>query len=471
MKQPDGNTQQPHDQSITLRRSSLSALGVFIKDYLTGESVPNEFWTHLGYSASEMRMDHWLDRVHPEDRDTARQLLEASSHSQLVQTRESYRIKGSDGEYRWVLSTGVVDEWLPDGTPRRYVGLDVDVTELHELQENLQNAQDVAEVRAMEAETLRTAGAVIASSLDTYDAVDRVLQQLEGLVRVDVALVFEKQKRSIVPVLVHDPPSESEQRAIEFFADKFGRTTLNDAMRSKTFEVFREPSSRSRFWMVVPLVFAAGSIGVLALSRSGGSEFVGHEIRFAMSIADFLTIAMKNARLYKQMSTIASTDHLTSVLTRFAFYEQAESTFTKLRTTRKPLSCIIMDIDHFKTINDSFGHIAGDQVLRDVAAIMQRNMRENDLLCRFGGEEFCALLPETGIDEARDVAERICAMIGSTVISRIDSAVTVSLGVASVSFERDKPITLDTLIQTADGALYVAKDGGRNRVEIAGQIA
>jgi len=471
MTSPEESTDNRSQDRVTLNSTTLSALGVFIKDFVTGETIPSAFWTRLGHTVSEMRGTNWLDYVHPEDREKAGGLQEATIFHHSSHIRESFRVRDAQGVYRWVLSSGVVEDWLPDGTPRRYIGLDVDVTELHELQESLQAAQEVAEVRALEAETLRTAGAVIASSLDTADAARRVLQQLEALIRIDVALIFEKKERSIAPILVRDPPTETEATAIDFFAGEFGQSTLNEVMRSKTLDVFREPAGPSRFWMVVPLVVAAGSIGILALSRSDGNEFAGHELRFAMSIGDFLAIAMKNARLYKRMATIASTDHLTEVLTRFAFFERAESLFSTLRDDAAAVACIIIDIDHFKRINDTHGHMAGDQVLRIAAHTMKANMRDDDLLCRFGGEEFCALLPRTGIDEARDVAERVCTAIGSLHITEIDGAVTVSIGVAGVSSSATSfgDSSLDGLIHRADTALYAAKERGRNRVAIADQ--
>lgn len=466
MKGLEENVHDPSQDRVYLRSSTLSALGIFIKDFVSGETIPSAFWTRMGHSVSEMQNFNWLEYVHPEDRQKAANLQEAAIFRQPSHLRESFRIRDAQGEYHWVLSTGVVEDWLPDGTPRLYVGLDVDVTELHELQESLQAAQDVAEVRAMEAETLRTAGAVIASSLDTSDAAHRVLQQLETLVRIDVALIFEKRERTVVPILVRDPPSEAEREAMEFFAGDFGQDTLNEVMRSKTLDVFREPARQSRFWMVVPLVIAAGSIGVLALSRSDGNEFAGHELRFAMSIGDFLAIAMKNARLYKRMSEIASTDHLTAVLTRFAFFERAEPLFSALRDGGEAVACVIMDIDHFKQINDNYGHMAGDQVLRMVAHTMSTKMRDDDLLCRFGGEEFCALLPRTGVVDARDVAERIRIAVSSMGFSEIAGAVTVSIGVAGVA-STTGDVSLDGLINSADTALYAAKERGRNRVEIA----
>jgi len=133
---------------------------------------------------------------------------------------------------------------------------------------------------------------------------------------------------------------------------------------------------------------------------------------------------------------------------------------------KTPLSLIMMDIDHFKNFNDSYGHLCGDQVLINVARLTMDNIRQLDLAARYGGEEFIILLPNTEITEARAVAERIRKSIEGARVECGQNAlgVTVSLGVAQFDPERD--MSNLNLIERADKAMYLSKEGGRNRISV-----
>ncbi len=453
---------KPSGDYITLRQNTLKGLGIFVKDFVSGEEYPSSFWTQLGYSVAEMSGEKWIEKVHPDDRETARRLYETGLHGSAASKRQSFRIIGTDGLYRWVLSAGVVDEWTEDGKPRRYVGLDVDISELHDLQENLRDAQALAESRAIEAETLRTAGAVIAASLDTADAVSRFLAELQNLVRSDLAIVFEHNNRVPTPILHKDAFSKRERAAIDFFGSEIGQNVLFETGRARAPGETTENSSSERRWLVVPIIFARDVIGWLALGRDGGSRFDGQEIRLAMSIGDFLAIAMHNSRLYERMSTLATTDQLTGLKTRHAFFAAAEPIYEEARGNGGVASCLVLDVDHFKRVNDTYGHLVGDRALRNVAETIKKNLRDNDIVCRFGGEEFCALLPNTNVVAAGEVAQRICEAGAEVVVDDFGRLLTVSIGVATAG-----DYSLDHLIHLADEALYLAKNNGRNRVEIA----
>ncbi len=167
----------------------------------------------------------------------------------------------------------------------------------------------------------------------------------------------------------------------------------------------------------------------------------------------------------KALRQMAMHDVLTGGLNRRAFFEAVEPAFQAARHGGQRLTCIMVDVDHFKSFNDQYGHAVGDQVLKAVAQILHGGVRSGDVLCRYGGEEFCMLMPQTGVDEAERVAERLRATIESTAAKGVRGAqgvqVTASFGIA----EFDKHETYEELIRDADRALYVAKDEGRNRVK------
>jgi len=161
----------------------------------------------------------------------------------------------------------------------------------------------------------------------------------------------------------------------------------------------------------------------------------------------------------QELKLLATRDPLTSCLNRRAFYEQFEHLFNSATRYGHPLSCVLVDIDHFKSVNDVHGHSAGDEVLRTVARVLNEVSRESDLVCRYGGEEFCVLLPHLDVHNACQAAERFREAIASAPTSHV--SVTASLGVSAVSLGAGDP---QKLLDQADQALYVAKRSGRNRV-------
>jgi diguanylate cyclase (GGDEF)-like protein len=176
-------------------------------------------------------------------------------------------------------------------------------------------------------------------------------------------------------------------------------------------------------------------------------------------------LVMTTTRLQGQLRLQASTDALTGVPNRRAFTERAELEFKRSRRNGSPLSVVLIDLDHFKKINDTHGHLGGDAVLKAVATKLARDMRCTDLFCRWGGEEFCALLPDTDAAGAQTMLDRLRAQVATLRFEHQghNLAATISVGIAQLAREDN---TLDQLIARADKALYTAKSAGRNRVEI-----
>ncbi|WP_134601339.1 GGDEF domain-containing protein [Pseudomonas aeruginosa] len=169
----------------------------------------------------------------------------------------------------------------------------------------------------------------------------------------------------------------------------------------------------------------------------------------------------------QELRLLASTDTLTGLHNRHSFLHQAELMLKAAERFRHPCVALMLDIDHFKNINDSHGHLTGDRALQRVAETLRQGLREVDLLGRLGGEEFAALLPEVSLDQALDVAERLRAGVEALRVSNPDGEplrMTVSIGVA---LRRDAGDDLESLLVRADSALYQAKSGGRNRTEYA----
>ena len=164
---------------------------------------------------------------------------------------------------------------------------------------------------------------------------------------------------------------------------------------------------------------------------------------------------------------MTTTDMMTRLKMKHFFYTMLLQRMAEAASAARPLSVVMIDIDHFKKFNDTYGHSCGDAVLKQVARLIQANIRGNDLAARYGGEEFCLLLPDADTDRARQAAERVRASIEETHTEYEGKslAVTVSLGVAQYDVTRD--VSGKSLIDRADKALYASKQTGRNRVTVA----
>jgi diguanylate cyclase (GGDEF)-like protein len=210
-----------------------------------------------------------------------------------------------------------------------------------------------------------------------------------------------------------------------------------------------------RFYAGVPLRTRDGfNIGTVCAIGLEPREFSPQQVDILANLARIVMDELELRRL-------ATQDSLTGILSRRAFKDEAGRLFGLARRHSQPLSCIVFDIDKFKSINDAFGHAAGDRVLHEAARTCQTGLRQTDLIGRLGGEEFAVLLPHTGKEAALEVAEKVRAAIGRL---RFDDMpiekVTASFGIAAL----DKSVTdLDGLIKHADEAMYEAKSGGRDR--------
>jgi diguanylate cyclase (GGDEF)-like protein len=171
-------------------------------------------------------------------------------------------------------------------------------------------------------------------------------------------------------------------------------------------------------------------------------------------------------RLFGGMQRMAERDALTGLANRRRFRAAGEREQRRSRRFGHPLAALMLDLDHFKQVNDRYGHGAGDDVLGEVARRIQATVREIDLAARYGGEEFAVLLPETSLDTAREVAERIrLAVMNAPAVTRQGPvAVTLSAGVAVLDRRGGD---FDALLEAADAALYQAKTAGRNQVAVA----
>jgi diguanylate cyclase (GGDEF)-like protein len=218
--------------------------------------------------------------------------------------------------------------------------------------------------------------------------------------------------------------------------------------------------SRILFIHVLPF-----PLGALPLQSEAVAAF-NMVVFFHALVLTVLFVALSKERLEREQRNHAQTDPLTGALNRRALMYRGARMLTRHQFESAPLCLLFLDLDHFKALNDRFGHSGGDDVLTKFVAVVHDSIRPSDFLFRLGGEEFCCLLPHTDTDQARTVAERIRQQVESATATVAGAAVkaTVSLGIASTeTFGYD----LDALMRRADTAVYAAKRQGRNQVVVA----
>jgi diguanylate cyclase (GGDEF)-like protein len=192
------------------------------------------------------------------------------------------------------------------------------------------------------------------------------------------------------------------------------------------------------------------------------------DIQLAVAISHQAALTIQRARLFenaRRLEQLATIDSLTGLYNRRHIFELGEHEFQRARRYNRPLSAIMLDIDDFKQVNDSYGHAIGDQVLRAVAACCHDNLREIDLMGRYGGDEFLVFLLENGLDETRHVAERLRRCLADLPMVTDGGAVRVTISLGAATLTADCP-SLTALLSDADAALYAAKKAGKNRVEV-----
>ena len=335
-------------------------------------------------------------------------------------------------------------------------------------------AMEHARRRAEESETLRKAGAAVTETLHHEEAVVRILEQLSQVISYDSASVQILDGNELEIIGGRGWENVSDVIGIRFPIPGDNPNTIVIQTgkpyllleADKAYKAFNNPPHNHILsWLGVPLMVQDRVIGLLAVDSSKPHHFTNENINLVAAFAEQVAIALENARLFTQTQTLAITDALTGVYNRRGLIELGEFEFARARRISRPFSVIMIDIDHFKRVNDHHGHAAGDEVLRALAQRCRVGSRTVDLVGRYGGEEFLILLPESSLESARLVAERLRQSLHNESIQTEAGPmrITISIGVAEMT-DTDN---LKSLIARADGALYEAKNSGRNRVVLA----
>ena len=343
------------------------------------------------------------------------------------------------------------------------------VEEMNEGQEFLQRMNE-------ELAILNMIATAVNSSLEVAQVLETAMMHIGALLNVDEVLIYWVSPAHDAFLLqAARPPTINIQAQPPLPLDE---GLLGRVMQSQRAETLNEAAlnldqrppqmgSLARCIIAVPLHIRTRLLGVLVLGRNSGRNFSVEDEKFLSSVGRVLAVAIENARLFMQAQEMSLADELTGLANRRMFNLQLAAELNQARISGARLCLMLFDLDFFKRINDRFGHLVGDEVLRAFAHAVQEELRDGDLFCRYGGEEFALIAPDISVTDAVSLATRIGHRIATNPFVLNDGtthALTVSIGIACIG----PGITTDEeLIAVADQALYSAKAHGRNRVEIA----
>ncbi len=471
-KKPFNNTDLNNEDFL----DALSKVGVFITDYETGECLTSRMWKEIPdiFSPGDEKQSY-LTHLHPDDRDKLARALEDLFYGRITNFNEIYRLRREDGSYRWVLSVGQTVKTGEDDRPALFVGADSDITELKETEEKLRESVKLERQRTKELETLRQIVSEISGSLDTEETIKNILKHLKRVIPYESCSLQLLKNGFLCIEGTEGFEDIPEIRTLRFrfpSPDSLSTRVIQENKPfltnnvSKDFPAFTQPREEKAIisWLGIPLISHGNVIGLVSMDGYRKNVFTRHHLELAEIIGDHISIAMENAMLHEQAFKLAMEDPLTCIGSRRRMDMEGRLMFDTALRNGTEISFVMMDIDHFKNINDKYGHNMGDVVLKNIARTCREEVRNTDLLARFGGEEFILIMASTDETMTLAAVERIREKIASLDHNPIGEKITISAGIYSaIPREEDQ---MKTFIKKADEALYRAKENGRNRTEI-----
>ena len=321
-----------------------------------------------------------------------------------------------------------------------------------------EHATKIAQHRAEELERLVSFGQALGRSLDFESIRVAVTQHLPTIADTDQVWVLVQQGRDWTAL--HSATRGDE---VSLTWDDFAEQLLASGPD-------RTPTSLVDRTIGFPLNVGGQTVGVFGVRPDDSGKMASERRHILEATAALLAVSVKNAQLFLEVRDNSVKDSLTGCFTRTHSLEIIDAELRRARRTQMPVTMIMFDLDHFKDVNDRYGHLCGDAVLTVVGKRMKEVLRGSDLKCRYGGEEFLVLLPETPLHGARRVADTLRREIAERPIAWAGEALTVT---ASFGLAQAMPgeVNVEGLIARTDQALYRAKDDGRNCVRIAADTA
>jgi len=328
-------------------------------------------------------------------------------------------------------------------------------------------------------EVLFELGKAITSTMQPQEVLRTMLKKTSELLQPTVwslTLLDDASNTLKYEILINDPSVDREKpipigEGLHGWVAKYGNAifTSENTIDGYTVPKHLEHLTKNFSMMIVPLKSKNKVLGTIHLQRSlrEKTPYTLDDLKILQTVGDYAAIAIENAKNFRKVEDLTIKDDLTCLANARQLHFLLDNEINRSQRYHKPFSMIFMDIDHFKKVNDTYGHIHGSQLLKEAAEVIQRSIRVVDHGARYGGDEFIVVLPETNKDEAYAIAERIRVAIEQNKFLERDGLAihfTASLGVATYPIDAD---TKDELIKMADHAMYDSKKTSRNRVTSA----
>jgi diguanylate cyclase (GGDEF)-like protein/PAS domain S-box-containing protein len=451
-----------------------AAVGVAEVEMATGRflTVNHRFCEMLGRTEEEMLATAFPVITHPEDLHLHEEKMALLLTGKIGHYSLEKRYLRKDGAVIWV-DIAVSPLWKPGAQPGRNMMVVEDITERKRVQEeNERHSKQLAALHETSVELM--------AELDLNTLLHFITRQALTLIGGTNCHCYLYRSESDLMELVAStgqelaPGKTIQQRGNGFVGHVWatGAPFLVNDYNSWPGRKREYDFLPSRALVGAPICWGKELLGIIDTMAHLPHQYTQKDLDVLSMFAAQAAIAIRNARLYNQIEQIAMTDELTGLLNRRGFFPQGEREVERAVRFNRPLAAVMLDIDHFKRVNDAHGHPAGDQVLQALASCFRQNTRGIDVVGRYGGEEFIVLLPETLLPEAIQIAERLRLAIEELAIPvcpangdspAVNVRITASAGIAVVLPDVR---TLNALIDLTDQSLYRAKASGRNRVVV-----
>ncbi|MBE9194970.1 diguanylate cyclase [Synechocystis sp. LEGE 06083] len=456
-------------------KNLVKALGEIVYSYNIVEDVIE--WqggveSILGYTPGEMgtSTEQWLTLIHSEDRASIENELNLIKDNHTNFFEKEYRLLAKSGQFIWVLDRGVTI-FDQDNTLLKIEGILADITVRKEAEESLRKTnaelilslnkladynQDILKINELN-EYLQTCH----RTQEIYEVVPHFLKML--FPDCNGAIFKIDQKNQLVTSILGWGETLSE----ELFS-------VTDCWSLRQNQVTSYPNTTHRphcshldsnvmASLCIPLVSMEKGRGLLVITSAKDTNFTENKKQIAIALAENISLALSNLELREILEFQSIRDSLTGLYNRHYWEEFLNREIDYVQRSQRPLGIIMLDLDYFKQFNDNNGHGAGDELLIEVARLFQDTIRKTDIACRYGGEEFLIILPDTSLQMATEIAERIRVKISEVCLhsqGKALSSITASFGVTCCTSAEAKC----ELLARADAALYQAKHEGRDRI-------
>ncbi|MES1026084.1 diguanylate cyclase [Gloeocapsa sp. BRSZ] len=481
-------------QDITARKQAVDALreseerwqlalrgnndGIWDWNVKTNQVFFSARWKEmLGYKEHEIadHLDEWTFRAHPDDIDWVKQVIQDHFAKKTPFYISEHRVLCKDGTYKWILDRGQA-LWDEAGKPVRMVGSFTDITHRKQAEAALQQANAQLKDSVDYLEQRNREIALFAEMSDIFQACFTV----EEACRAIATLMPQLFPKITGAVFLNNAPQNlftavttwgsASLTSHNFFAPddcwalRRGRSHFVDDTYSGLHCQHINHNLLPAESLCIPMMAQGEALGMLYLSSPESGQLTQVKQQLAIAVAERISLSLANVKLRETLRDQSVRDPLTELFNRRYMVESLELELYRCDRQQQPLAIIMLDIDYFKRFNDTFGHKAGDLVLQKLAQVLQNSIRQSDIACRYGGEEFTLILPETTLEVAYQRAEQLRQEVKQLKVQhdrQLLGEITLSLGIACFPEHGSTP---EELLRAADTALYRAKTEARDRV-------